>query len=315
MPDIIDVIHEAEYCRAAPWLESWFGEGRLRSALREELNDSIEGARFLARDETAAAVANGDRFVLDLDDDRFTVALYQAGDDEERDGDTKHGSQSNIVLLHHSFAIDDEATATWLRRELSATFAELPIRQIRFFQYSNQPPSLQNCFINDHVVAGLMPTIAATSLPETLNEVCLTTPDSMEFYDAYCAWYHAFWEQRPELKSLVRIEPREDMEECFHDGGVRWIMFNDEICGMIAAERSRQFGLGGWHLREKVIAPTHWGRGLSVAANILLARELPSQRHDAMWGTIDPGNTASLRSAQRVGRDVVANTYRLVQSA
>jgi len=103
----------------------------------------------------------------------------------------------------------------------------------------------------------------------------------------------------------VPIESREDLEACFEQDGLRLIYLGDQLCGLLAAIPQIEFGLKGWRIREKVIAPAFWGRGLSAPATVRFARSLPAHSDDAIWGTIVPGNRASMRSARLIGRQPI----------
>ncbi len=306
---------------ATPLLAAWFPGESLRDSILASIEHDSDGAVRIdappQRPEEAISPREGDRFLFVVDDRVSCIAAYHTQSDNERRG--------NLTVLHRSFTLDDAASLAALRDLVTHTFAPGAVELLCVFQHGEalrlEPPFR----IRSHYLARPAREIAATGLPDELAGLRAVAPDSFDFYDTYLEWYREFWRLRPELEPLVRVEPPEDLRACYRDGGVRLLELDGAICGMIAAQRRREYGLRGWRIREKVIAPPFWGRGLSIAANVLLARELSSELaselasdlalerasepDDAMWGTISPRNPASLRSALRVGRRIVGSTY------
>lgn len=294
---------------ARPQLAGWFSGDSLRDSIRAAIEHDSDGARIIDSSRQppgeTPSPQEGDHFLIVVDDQVSCLAAYHTQSDNER--------RPNLTVLHRSFALTDSTALDSLREVIQRTFAADAVTWICGFQHGEDQLPDPPFRIRSHYLAQLVRDIAAAPVSEELDGLRAVAPDSFDFYETYVDWYREFWRRRPELEPLVRVEPLEDVRTCYNDGGVRLLELDGALCGMIAAQRRREYGLRGWRIREKVIAPLFWGRGLSTAANVLLARALASDRasepDDAMWGTISPRNQASLRSAQRVGRRIVGSTY------
>lgn len=306
MTDALAAIVEHETAAAAAMLRLWFGGEPLRQGVESEVMRSADGAIAVDPGQRVEQFQPGQRYLISLDagDASHACHAYLAQFETEAD----NTAIAHLIVLHRSFDIATASDAQRLRNAVRAIDVHGSVERICVYQHGEQQLPSSFC-IRSHYVAALVREIAATPLADDLGAMWAAEPQSLAFYDEYLQWYEDFWKQRPELQPHVRVEPYEDMKKYHDAGGVRMLMLHDEPCGIMAAKRSIEHGLIGWRICEKVIAPRFWGRGLSVAANVMLARSLPSEAHFAMWGTIAPGNQASLRSAQRVGRRIVGSTY------
>ena len=294
---------------ARPKLADWFSGESLRDSIHASIEDDLDGAVTIGPAHEASTEKlrpqQGDHFLIKVDDRVSCIAAYHTHSDNEH--------RPNLTILHRSFALTDSAALDALRDAVKRTFTPETLTWLCVFQHGENHLPEPPFRIRSHYLAQQVREIAAAPVAAGAGRLRAVAPDSFDFYDTYVDWYREFWRRRPELEPLVRVEPLEDVRICYDDGGVRLLELDGALCGMIAAQRRREYGLRGWRIREKVIAPPFWGHGLSTAANVLLARALSSDRasrhDDAMWGTISPRNHASLRSAQRVGRRIVGSTY------
>lgn len=302
MTDFERRILDLEFNAAAPLLEPWFGKEVLHRTLCGQLAQQLAGARRIHPDEPETNVVHGARFVATTADGHGFIALAQDQSDNE--------PEAHLMILHASQPLDHADSLEALRQSAATLFPAGTFTRLCFFLHGEQPRNdLPGCTLRSHYVAAPVRTVSSCTPSCEVHPLRVVTPDSMSFYEMYLDWYREFWRQRPELEPLVRVEPEADLVECLNHGGVRILVHDDEPCGVVAAEPRQEFGLTGWRMREKVIAPSFWGRGLSTIANVLFARDLRVRPHDAMWGTITPRNEASLRSALAVGRNVVGSTY------
>jgi L-amino acid N-acyltransferase YncA len=74
---------------------------------------------------------------------------------------------------------------------------------------------------------------------------------------------------------------------------------------VVAASRRDAYGQIGFVMREICLLPQFRGQRLGPAVLQHLIDELPDRPGDALWGTIDAENQASLRNANAAGRVVV----------
>jgi len=298
-------------CRAAaPLLSAWFDEPVLRASLAMDVErDLAAGGTADRRDQNETATGShrqveSIRLVrLDGREPRWIVAQLQRGDRPE--------SAAWITIKHRSFDLATHADIAEARHAAHEAFAEETGARVLVSRFATEAdPIPDRLAVQTHVVAGLIREIRLPNgASRTSSNLRLVAPDSMNFYDAYEAWYREFWNKRPELTAQVPIESAEDLEACMADDGLRLVHVQGQLGGLIAAKRIREFGLKGWRICEKVIAPAFWGRGLSAAATVAFAHALPHEDDDAIWGTIVPGNHASWRSATMIGRRVIGTVY------
>jgi len=300
MMTMLDQLVDFEYHAAAPYLVPWFGEAALRAAVQQEVAECAANA-INVEPGGSAALEDGKRYLLTLDRGECCIVLYQRQADNI--------TLPHFLVLKRSFDITAHDNAAQLRLAVRTIDQQQQVQQCCFFQHGEHPLLEDTFRLRSHYLAAEQRTIATASDIDDARTLRAVEPESVAFYDEYMQWYQEFWRRRPDLEPHVRVESLEDIQQYHQGGGLRLILLDDEVCGLMAALRQIEHGMIGWRIREKVIAPRFWGRGLSVASNALFARSLPHEPHFAMWGTIAPDNAASLRSAQRVGRRIIGSTY------
>lgn len=300
MADLLDQIIDYEYRAAAHMLVPWFGEDALRGAIECDVTACAAGAAVV---EAGGVVVleDGRRYLVSLGGGESCIAVFLCEADNT--------ALPHLMVLHRSFDIASSGVVQRLVQAVRGLDERAAVQRVCFFQHGERALDSEIFRLRSHYLAALQRDIAACALDDESEPLRAVEPASLDFYDEYMQWYREFWRARPDLEPHVRVESLQDMQQYHEGAGLRLIMFGDEMCGLMAALREVEHGLIGWRIREKVIAPKFWGRGLSVAANVLLARSLPHEEHFAMWGTIAPNNKASLHSAQRVGRRIIGNTY------
>lgn len=312
---VVDALHatkarsallERAFHAAAPVLVPLFGESALRTALAVELDRDLKACGTEQTVSTFSHRRVDAARLLQLDDapGRWIVA-------ELRRQRETHPS-AHVLVKHRSFAIESRTDIVRLIDGLRSVFADEPIDGVSVTRYeSNVEPIPPEGRLETRYVAAPVGELHLPDGRSTPPKLDIRPPESMTFYDAYEGWYHEFWRQRPELVAQVPIETRDDLERCMGDDGLRLLYIDGALCGVMAAIRQVEFGLKGWRMREKVIAPEFWGRGLAAPATVGFARSLNSEPGDALWGTIVPDNLTSMRSAQAVGRRTIGSQYRL----
>lgn len=149
--------------------------------------------------------------------------------------------------------------------------------------------------------------MAAHGGPERVQLVDADPDEAAEFVRAQ---YEALRARDPELGSRVFASERDELARCANDGRLAWWMIDGERAGVIAAVRTREFGIDGYLMIEEVVAPAYAGRGSAAVAQRALAAEFERlEPGSVLMGTIDASNTASRRTAQRAGRREIASWW------
>lgn len=278
---------------AAPMLAPCFGDDLLRATITQDV-------RALIADAADAGGAEDVRIVK-CNNDHAAIGIYH--------DIVENQPMPHVTLLYHTCAPGDRDQFIALRRAAMQRFADREPHGVAVVRYADRPVDATGLELRTNIVAGSLADLAGQPMPEHGGELELKPATSLDFYPTYRAWYETFWSRRPELKPQVRIESEDDMLVYLQGGGVRLVYVDGEFCGVVGAERRREFGLTGWRICEKIIAPSHWDRRLATPAMFSLARSLEDRGRDAMWGLIVPANRASLAAAQREGRRVIGGLY------
>ena len=118
------------------------------------------------------------------------------------------------------------------------------------------------------------------------------------------------------LKGRVFPASHDELEACQSNGILRQIWVGEQVAGVIAVEAAIEYGVRGWVVIEEVLLPAFRGRGFASVAQGHLAKILAeSAPEKILFGTIDTLNEASLRTAQRVGREVISAYWWLLVDA
>lgn len=116
--------------------------------------------------------------------------------------------------------------------------------------------------------------------------------------------YRASWRALPQLRNLLLATDKRELREDIAQGNVFLIVFQGVPAGLMICARRYVGFIEGHQILDEVILPEYRGLGLAAHAQQLLLRQL---HHDygetvLLTGTILPGNTPSLRSAENAQR-------------
>jgi len=281
---------EAEACH--PSISEWQGHGRLRANVEHWLID------LLRTEEPAAERAR----IIDTGDGGLCIARMQFAAD---------GNNLRFVSLEamsRTPATAGEASRV-IERVSRAFEGERPSR-VRVFIHgeARSPRSMLSQHVRirayKRMLAAPLAALQARPAPDgdLAERVQAVPPQDFSFYDEYAERYRAFWRARPDLRNLVRIEPLEDLRVYHADDGLRLMLVDGAVAGVIAAGRDAQHGLRGWMMRERFLYDTHRGRSLGPASLWAFIRSLRCDEGDLLYGTIAPENQPSMRSALALGR-------------
>jgi hypothetical protein len=163
---------------------------------------------------------------------------------------------------------------------------------------------------DQRVFAGRIAELIALPRQKSDMQFDLQPGDPREYYDEYSAMYDAFWAARPALHGRVLREPIESLIECHETGRCLHARVDGRLAAVVASCPSNFEGLDGWLVREEILAPTLWGRGLGVVLQRGLIDSLAGVENAILFGTIDEANVASMRTATRCGRvDIAGWTF------
>lgn len=183
---------------------------------------------------------------------------------------------------------------------LAQPFRGFHPRSIRTWRFRSDaaPAGIQDDLV---VVGGILRALqSAPDLPG-LNHIRLDADPTVAFYDDYTQMYGAV---QPAPRSST-LESRTSLEQCAQAQGLFRVVIDNRLAGVIAARPDSYRSWRGWQVVEEVLHPDYRGRHLAPAMQQAFLRRLLPEREAFLFGTIAADNNPSLRTALRVGRQVL----------
>ena len=205
--------------------------------------------------------------------------------------------------------VDVSAQSTSLPRPLPLTvltkaFACFSPRAIRIWRSSADP--LPEHAKDDLVIVGgaLGALQHAPDLPG-LERIRLEADSGVAWYDEYRQMYDVASDVPASRLRGPTLESRASLAECARAGALFRVVIDGMTAGVIAARPDSYRYWRGWHIVEEVLHPRIRGHHLAPAMQQALLRSLNADREGFVFGTIEAGNTPSLKTALRVGRRIL----------
>lgn len=116
--------------------------------------------------------------------------------------------------------------------------------------------------------------------------------------------YRASWRALPQLRQILLATDKRELREDIARGNVFLIIFRGVQAGLMICARRHVGFIEGFQILDEVILPEYRGQGLAARAQQQLLQQLQRRYGDSvlLTGTILPGNTPSLRSAEKAQR-------------
>lgn len=294
-----------ESAEVHPVLREWFGEEGVRRNLIAGIESRLTDAGDVREELRREGGVNG-LHLLSIEHDRQVLASLRC----------QAGGGWEALIEARSCPITDHETIDAMRRSVRSHFAEARPERMRLYapRRADESPSAAlrthpNAVENKRIVAALLGNLQEAPMPAEADRIIAREPSDLSFYPDYRRAYEEFWSHRPDLKHIVPIESEADMTHFRRVGVLRVLEVDGAFAGVMAATRQTAYGLRGWCMRERILAPAFRGRQLGAVSLWLFLRSLPTDGPEALFGTIAPGNGPSLRSAARLGRVDIGGTW------
>jgi L-amino acid N-acyltransferase YncA len=157
-------------------------------------------------------------------------------------------------------------------------------------------------------VAGRLDDLVSRPLVCTAARVTLLPPGNLAFFDRYAKVYADLFASHPKHREYNLPQDKEALAEALQEGLLFEVLVDGSWAGIVSALPQAPAGLTGFTVQEMLLDQAHRGQGFGPAMQQRLIEHLRGQDDAVLAGTIHAGNVASLASARRVGRDVIA-TY------
>jgi L-amino acid N-acyltransferase YncA len=167
-----------------------------------------------------------------------------------------------------------------------------------------EDPGGTRAAVDQYVVAGLVASLQERATGPSYDRVVLRPAEPEQMATRAAAIYHELYETAPRSTRWATAEDVGSLTACAAEDLLFEVVVDGEPAGVVAALREDAHGLLGYVVQELCLDARH--RGLGLAAPVLqhLVTALPSDDGATLWGTIHPDNTASLRNALGIGRQI-----------
>jgi RimJ/RimL family protein N-acetyltransferase len=192
-------------------------------------------------------------------------------------------------------------------RALLREFAEFSPRSTRWwFPTGKSIPQVAGAAADQHLVMGSLEQIRRTSAVPLPRDWSLRRLDAaIEVETGFAELYQDFHRARPDLAQAVLATPSEGLTECARAGGLYVCFAGADLVGVVAAKPDTEYYVDAWLMWDIVLARKYCGRGLAPALQRAVLDRFDLERASFVAGTIDARNLPSLKTALRVGRQVV----------
>lgn len=192
-----------------------------------------------------------------------------------------------------------------LRRLLWNEFGVFRPRWFRIWIDSDDSPlaDLAGAWFDGYFLAGQLGAIQASARPSQSERISLVAEPGLDSFAEYEECYREFHKLHPGTEAWLEVSDRDAIETCAKAGANFRVRVDDEPGGWMAGKLDDSGPLSGWQVVEESLETRFRGQGLAAAMQRAFLDTLPGE--DLVWGTIDTRNAASLRTARRVGREIV----------
>lgn len=264
------------------WLASWLVQEQIRC------HDHHFSAAFPWR-ETGLPQHTFLQRELTINNQRFLTGPRYLGGDP---------AQPFIEIVARDGTLD-YAAATAIMQE----WQQLKPLKLRILLPATEP----DIGITDQLIYLGKPASRSAPVDEELSLVMACQKDYSICITAINRAYRLSWHTLPHLRDQLLATSRQELRDDIARGHVFLIVWLGRIAGLMICAPRRLAFIEGFQIMDEVILPTYQGRGLAARAQQCLLQQLHHHLSQGklLTGTILPGNTPSLRSAQNAGRRCV----------
>ena len=183
---------------------------------------------------------------------------------------------------------------------------------LRFFDYAEFAETSLNGWnvkLDSIEIIGHINSMKSLPRPQRYDEVEISILGSMDFYKQYSDEYDEFRNLSPENRSFVNKEKYSTLERLMTGGGLYGIYIGGEIAGIMGVEKGNSKPFGHLVVVEKVLFKKFRNLGYGAAFQKKVIDMLETTTGELLFGTVHPGNKASLITALAVGREVTGYNY------
>ncbi|MBY0412812.1 MAG: GNAT family N-acetyltransferase, partial [Bdellovibrionales bacterium] len=166
----------------------------------------------------------------------------------------------------------------------------------------------KNFMIDRYTVMGNIQEIVSLELAAIPEKIELIGIKNMNFYDEYVNEYESLYEKSPFLKTEVKIESLESLNDAGKEDLLFEIIIDGKRAGVIAGYLEDYFGKKELCILEEILFERFKGKGFGVYLQKIFAGKMIN-RYELIWGHISDLNPWSLKTALKNGRKITEIEY------
>ena len=293
------------------WVESgtdWLDRNVARQALAAELTDALSKVDDLERARRLKNVcpiegASDEAYLSRVVDIHGRSALLEARF-------KGLNPEEAFVELRAFEGSLDTSMIEGGRRAASEIYRPLRPKTLRVLQHSSEAqPRGVEVLADLVVVAGPSSALVAKKDEVSGSPLKLEKANDLSVYERFTAEYRAFVADNPSLKDELWIPDENTFRGLVEAGQTYNVVIDGRWSGLISAVPESFLGAPGWLMHEELLAAHARGRGLGAVMQQALVEHLHAEQPAVVHGTIHHSNVPSLRTALKVGRQVVAQYF------
>ena len=293
-----------------PVVEQWIPEEHIRLLLEREMERNVARmtdtdfaeSSYSRRPVPGAVAGDYNHRLLSLENGRHVLAVIRF---------RRLGLQELYVdILHRDFPVESPEQAQALAREVVSHYEVFSPDRIRMFDGTGMFDADMRSSAVGHFryYAAPVQVLRQLPLPPRFSEVALELLTNLDFYDAYVDMYRRLHTECPHLQ-FVPVEPPEVLAQCMAEGKLFRIVIDGQFAGVAGVVPQAERFVEGYLIAEEILDSPFRRQGFAPALQRRLLEEIACDDLQVLYGHISPENTASLRTAARVGRSDIGGMY------
>jgi L-amino acid N-acyltransferase YncA len=159
--------------------------------------------------------------------------------------------------------------------------------------------------IDMHIVAGMVDELLDRPRVPGYQHIALRRGGAAPLAEQAATIYRELTDRQPDTARWATPEDAESLADCAAQDLLFEVVADGDSAGVVAAIRHDAHGMTGFSVQEICLDVRHRGRHLAAGVMQHLLENLSAKNGDVLCGTIHPDNTASLRNALSIGRELV----------
>lgn len=213
-----------------------------------------------------------------------------------------------VFLMYKDFELNSMSDIQEITTFISKEYAIFQPQRIRW--YSKE---IETKLIDSHdsitgdlaYMAGFIEDLKKNPFPNHYEAISLVQTKTLHWYEDYVKTFEKIYKEWPAFVEMAQVESQETLNDLIPKKLLFDIHIDGKWAGIIAADQGSDSFLNGYYIVEEFLTEAFRGKNYAAAVQRHLIEKLPASNQEMLFGTIHYDNTPSLKTAFRVGREVV----------